>query len=202
MAATTGRAHAISLVALLFSAATTGFAYLSSVYSEALKNELGLSQDNIDTISMFVGAAGFLGVVPGRIADVLGSRRAIAFGGLLQSLSYSGQYVVARKTFEAVRPLYALCFLNFVSWVGVATTAAASFAALSRLYAGHQGLVVGVGNRAGQESEIPNFKGSDLGHFPLVLADFWTSDHLSERSRSVDAFFGTRARETLTLKRR
>ena len=56
--------------------------------------------------------------------------------------------------------------------------------------------------RAGQESEIPNFKGSDLDRFPLVLADFWTSDHLLERSRSVDAFSGTRARETLTLKRR
>ena len=56
--------------------------------------------------------------------------------------------------------------------------------------------------RAGQESEIPNFKGSYLGHFPLVLANSWTSDHLSERSRSVDAFFGTRARGTLTLKRR
>ena len=54
---------------------------------------------------------------------------------------------------------------------------------------------------AGKESDIPNFKGSDLGHFPLVSADFWTSDHLSERSRSVDAFFGTRARGTLTLKR-
>jgi hypothetical protein len=36
--------------------------------------------------------------------------------------------------------------------------------------------------RAGQESEIPNFKGSYLGRFPLVSADFWTSDHLSERS--------------------
>jgi hypothetical protein len=36
--------------------------------------------------------------------------------------------------------------------------------------------------RAAQESEIPNFEGSDLGHFPLVSADFWTSDHLSERS--------------------
>ena len=57
-------------------------------------------------------------------------------------------------------------------------------------------------NRAGQESEIPNFKGSDLGRFPLVSADFWTSDHLSERSRSVNAFSGTRARGTLTLKRR
>ena len=57
-------------------------------------------------------------------------------------------------------------------------------------------------DRAGQESEIPNFKGSSLGRFPLVSADFWTSDHLLERSRSVDAFSGTRARGTLTLKRR
>ena len=67
------------------------------------------------------------------------------------------------------------------------------------------GLFVGllvVPARAGQESEIPNFKGSFLGRFPLVSADFWTSDHLSERSRSVNAFTGTRARGTLTLKRR
>ena len=59
-----------------------------------------------------------------------------------------------------------------------------------------------VHQRAAKESEIPNFKGSYLGRFPLVLADFWTSDHLSERPRSVDAFPGTRARGTLTLKRR
>ena len=38
-------------------------------------------------------------------------------------------------------------------------------------------------NRAGKGCEIPNFKGSYLGRFPLVLADFSTSDHLSERSR-------------------
>ena len=59
-----------------------------------------------------------------------------------------------------------------------------------------------VAHRAAKESEIPNFKGSYLGRFSLVSADFWTSDHLSERSRSVDAFCGTRARGTLTLKRR
>ena len=59
-----------------------------------------------------------------------------------------------------------------------------------------------VTTRAAQESEIPNFKGSYLGRFPLVSANSWTSDHLSELSRSVDAFFGTRARGTLTLKRR
>ena len=55
---------------------------------------------------------------------------------------------------------------------------------------------------AAKESEIPNFKGSYLGRFPLVSADFWTSDHLSERSRSVDVFSITRARGILTLKRR
>ena len=41
---------------------------------------------------------------------------------------------------------------------------------------------------AAKESDIPNFKGSFLGRVPLVSADFWTSDHPSERSRSVDAF--------------
>ena len=37
---------------------------------------------------------------------------------------------------------------------------------------------------AGKGCEIPNFKGSYLGRFPLVLANFWTSDHLSERPRT------------------
>merc|ERR1711965_1086133 len=48
---------------------------------------------------------------------------------------------------------------------------------------------------AGKGCEIPNFKGSYLGRFPLVSADFWTSDNLSERSRSVNVFlWNARAR--------
>jgi hypothetical protein len=34
--------------------------------------------------------------------------------------------------------------------------------------------------RAGKECGV--LKGSSLGRFPLVSADFWTGDHLSERS--------------------
>ena len=49
---------------------------------------------------------------------------------------------------------------------------------------------------------MPNVKGSFLGRVPLVLADFRTSDRLSERSRSADAFSGTRARGTPASKRR
>ena len=54
-------------------------------------------------------------------------------------------------------------------------------------------------DRAARESDVPNFKGSFLGRFPLVSADFWTSDHLSERSRSVDAVLGTVSYTHLTL---
>ena len=53
---------------------------------------------------------------------------------------------------------------------------------------------------AGNERDVPDVKGSDLGRVPLVSADVWTSGHLSERSRN--AFSGTRARGTLTSKRR
>ena len=49
--------------------------------------------------------------------------------------------------------------------------------------------------RAGNGRELPDFKGSSLGRSPLVSADVWTSDHLSEWSGSVDAFLGTRALE-------
>ena len=49
-----------------------------------------------------------------------------------------------------------------------------------------------VDDGAGKEREFP--KGSSLGRFPLVSADSWTSDHLSERSRRMDAFFPECAR--------
>ena len=38
--------------------------------------------------------------------------------------------------------------------------------------------------RAAKGCDHPNFKGSCFGRFPLVSADFSTSDHLSERSRT------------------
>jgi len=40
-----------------------------------------------------------------------------------------------------------------------------------------------------------------LGRVPLVSADVWTGDHLSERSRSTDVLSGTRARRKVTWKR-
>ena len=55
--------------------------------------------------------------------------------------------------------------------------------------------------RGPEREKSANFRGSALGRCPLVSADFSTSGDLSGRSRSGDAFFGTRARGTLTLTR-
>ena len=45
-----------------------------------------------------------------------------------------------------------------------------------------------VARRAAKGCEILNFQGSYLSQFPLVSAHFWTSDHLSSSSRTVNAF--------------
>ena len=49
---------------------------------------------------------------------------------------------------------------------------------------------------------MSNFGGSYLDRFRLDLAHFWTSDHLSGRTQSVDAFLSGVASRTPTLKRR
>ena len=94
---------------------------------------------------------------------------------------------------EAARPAYvaALSALyNYVdaeaSTAGLKGSGAALEDARRRIDAVEPGFLAA--HRAAKGCEIPNFKGSFLGRFPLVSADFWTSDHLSERPRSVDAF--------------
>ena len=53
---------------------------------------------------------------------------------------------------------------------------------------------------AGKERELPNFKGSDLGRFPLVSADFWTNRLLSSSSRSTAESLASKRSHMLTLK--
>ena len=138
--------HGITLIALLFAAATTGLMYVSAVWSEALKDELGMVQDDIDTIYLFYSVGGAFSVIPGYFADRLGARRAIALGGTVQTLGLFGTFAVARKWIAIpAGPVVALCACNVIGWLGVSMVAAASFSALSRLYAKERGLVVGIG---------------------------------------------------------
>jgi hypothetical protein len=78
-------AHERALVLLLFSAASTGLIYVSSVYSQALKDTLDLSQDDIETISLSCYLGGLFGFLPGRVSDVMGTRRTIRARSLARS---------------------------------------------------------------------------------------------------------------------
>ena len=84
-------------------------------------------------------------------------------------------------------------------WEGVNEKGCALFPGLRWIYTAN---VTPARVRAGNGCDIPNFKGSYLGRVPLVSADFWTSDRLSEESRSVDVVFATHTHRTLKLKRR
>ena len=85
------------------------------------------------------------------------------------------EYEPARWWFEPVDMLRRIVMTCLLPAIGDGDTVRRAYVALALA-------------RAGKESEIPSFKGSYLGRFPLVSADFWTSDHLSERTRRTDAF--------------
>ena len=114
---------------------------------------------------------------------------------------YDRLFARAAKTVGALPVLFEQDFLSF--WFGKGrgppsflADAAAGEAWLSSLDAAAADAGVPVqfcmntpatllaATRAGKGCENPNFKGSYLGRFPLVSADFWTRDHLSERSRT------------------
>ena len=138
-------AHARALVLLLFSAATTGLLYVSSVYSQALKNVLGLSQDDIETISLACACGGLMGFIPGTVSDRLGTRKTIMFGGGSQGFCLVVFWLIASKTIAVSRPLAPLCVLSFFQYLSSGCTVAAVFSALSRLYSERRGVVVGIG---------------------------------------------------------
>ena len=98
---------------------------------------------------------------------------------------------------DMLGPLIDLAYWS--NFVEVRRDTAAALAALS-MNSDNLSMMARAGALRG--GKIPDFRGASLGRFPLVSADFWTSDRLSDRSRRVDAFSGTRARGTLTLKRR
>jgi nitrate/nitrite transporter NarK len=139
-------AQSNALVALIFAAASTGLIYLSSVYSQALKDKLGFSQDDIETISICVFCGGLFGVIPGKLADRLGPRSAIYFGGALQAGALALYWAVATKVLPGVPPrIVSLCALGFFEYIGSSCITAAVFSALGRLYEDKRGTVVGIG---------------------------------------------------------
>ena len=116
----------------------------------------------------------------GHARDVAAARRAAAAAADLEAAS--GAVEIARRRREADHALRSAVKARDQASLRAEAAEAegrAKDAAKAREREAHHGA------RPGQEkgAKFPTSKGSYLGRFPLVLADFWTSDHLSERSR-------------------
>ena len=55
------------VIASLYAACATGLQYLTAVFSDALKSEVGLSQNDIETIGVATQCSGLLGVLTSMI---------------------------------------------------------------------------------------------------------------------------------------
>ena len=126
----------------------------------------------------------------------------IASNMRLLAASTVDTFVVVRSVVPIATQVGELLFFERSVAPAPSALQVASLAVIAIGAAGYGSANAAVLSGAGKESDISNVKGSSLGRFPLVSADFWTSDHLSEESRSVDVVSATRARGTLKLKRR
>mmetsp|Transcript_9551 Transcript_9551/g.15908 ORF Transcript_9551/g.15908 Transcript_9551/m.15908 type:complete len:548 (+) Transcript_9551:46-1689(+) len=86
------------LVCAFLAAGTTGgTSYAFGIYGEALKEELLLTQSQLDTISSASFTAGILSWIPGLFVDKCGEKCSMVGGGFLGASALLGFWVVARE---------------------------------------------------------------------------------------------------------
>ena len=100
--------------AFLASLTTGGNTYAFGLYGSALKNELQLSQAQLDTISSANFCAGLFSWIPGLLVDKYGPRFALSAGGFLGAASLLSYWIVAREFIQLPRSLLipTLCALG------------------------------------------------------------------------------------------
>lgn len=87
-----------ALVGAIGAAMTTGGpTYAFGLYGNALKQNLGLSQGDLETISTAFFVAGLMSWAPGLFADRFGARLAIIIGGLSGCFSLISYWCIAKK---------------------------------------------------------------------------------------------------------
>ena len=118
------------LVAAFLAAGTTGgTSYAFGLYGDALKEDLGLTQSQLDTISSASFCAGLVSWIPGLCVDRCGEQCGLVGGGILGAVSLMCFWVVAREIIqvpsEYLVPI--LCACNVMVFVASALVTGAVF---------------------------------------------------------------------------
>ena len=105
------RSNVPSLVCVFAASATTGGTlYAFGMYGEALKQDLHLTQSQLNTISSAMFLAGLLSWIPGMIVDNFGTKFSLCLGGLMGAFSTLAYWVFARQfvVIQAIVPTLSL----------------------------------------------------------------------------------------------
>eukprot|EP00928_Gymnodinium_smaydae_P027122 TRINITY_DN21079_c1_g1_i1.p2 TRINITY_DN21079_c1_g1~~TRINITY_DN21079_c1_g1_i1.p2 ORF type:complete len:159 (-),score=17.92 TRINITY_DN21079_c1_g1_i1:367-843(-) len=119
------------LVACIWAAIGCGFAYTFSTFSQALKVEYTLSQENLETIGIATTTVGFVTFSCGLLVDAFGARTMIVVGGLLNA---SAWFVYGALTMQSVplgSPALIFLLLGLLATYGSACVTGSVFGILA-----------------------------------------------------------------------
>ena len=116
-----------ALVAGLFTAAPTGSFYGFSVYSQALKKQFGLSQQQLANINTIPYAFGFVGPAAGWVTYACGPGVATLIGGVVQTTGQVSMFLVATKSVDVPNPPWALVGTAMTTFTGMMLNSGAAF---------------------------------------------------------------------------
>ena len=141
-----------TLSALMMCAATTGLSYTFGTYSKALKAQFGLSQGQLETISVACFSCGFVTWLPGMLGDHLGPRLSVMLGGFVMSCSFGSFWAFATMRIalpsggllETDWAVLTLCFFSVMQYLGSAMVTGAVFTAGVRNFPTQRGLLTGL----------------------------------------------------------
>eukprot|EP00977_Amphora_coffeiformis_P006319 scaffold1352_cov180-Amphora_coffeaeformis.AAC.9 len=140
------RSNVPSLVCVFAASATTGGAmYAFGMYGEALKQDLHLTQSQLNTISSAMFIAGLLSWIPGMMVDTLGTKFSLCLGGLSGAGSTLTYWILARQfvVMQAIVP--ALSVLGMLTCLSCAMIVGSVFkVVLLSCGPGTKGAAVGV----------------------------------------------------------
>lgn len=111
----------------LFTAAPTGSFYGFSVYSEALKQQFGLSQQQLANINTIPYAFGVAGPLAGWVTYSCGPGVATVLGGIIQSTGQITMFMIASKKIAVADPATALVGSAMITMTGMMLNSGAGF---------------------------------------------------------------------------
>lgn len=132
-----------SYVAALVAALSCGFLYTFSTFSGALQAAFDLSEPELATIAMGQTVSGLVTFANGQLADRVGARVAVVFGGVVSSMSWLAFGAVAVGRLPVSEHVAVFTVLSCLASWGAAFTTAGVFSVIAKNFSDDRAVALG-----------------------------------------------------------